>query len=82
MRRLDGRVAVITGAGGELCGVMAEALGDVGCKSYIGRGESMLAMDVTVVNAADVDLPAGVGIAVVADELGHRPGLESRSMSP
>ena len=37
-------------------GMMAETLGDVGGQADVGRGQPMLAMDVAVVNAADMDV--------------------------
>jgi len=41
---------------------------------------AVLAVDVAVVDAADGDDAAGFVAAVVADELGHRPGLERRAV--
>ena len=59
-------------------GVMAEALGDVGGEADVGGSEAVLVVDVAVVQAADGEHVASVVVAVVADELGHRPGFERR----
>ena len=61
-------------------GVMAEALGHVGGQADVGGGEPVLEMDVAVVDAADGDVSAGIAVAVIADELGHRPGFHRRPM--
>ena len=61
-------------------GVMAESLGDVGGQADVGRGQAMLAVDVAIVNAADVDVAADVVVAVIANELSHRPRFERRPM--
>ena len=62
--------------------VVAETLGDVGGQAYISRRQTMLTVDVAVVDSADVDLQSGVGIAIVANELSHRPRLERGPMGP
>ncbi len=61
--------------------VMAETLGHVGGQADVGRGQAVLAMDVTVVNPANGGNLAGFSVAVIADELGHRPGFQGRPMS-
>ncbi len=67
---LTGKVAAITGAGGELCGVMAEALGSLGVKVAVldialekarGRAESILRSGGTAMAlSCDVLDPAGL----------------------
>ena len=41
----DGRVAVITGAGGVLCSVMAKALAESGAVTIVGGGDSAAAVE-------------------------------------
>ena len=59
-------------------GVMAEALGDVGGQADVGRGQTVLEMDVAIVQPADREDIAGFVVAVIADELGHRPRFQRR----
>jgi hypothetical protein len=59
-------------------GVVAEALGHVGSQADVGRCQAVLEVDVAVVQPADRQRLAGLSVAVVADELGHRPGFQRR----
>src|SRR5438270_5006042 len=60
--------------------VVPETLGNVGRQTDVGRCQAVLEMDVAVMQTADGQNPAGFGVAVFADELGHRPGFERRSV--
>ena len=62
-------------------GVMAESFGDVRGQPDIRRGEPMLAVDVAIVNLADRFQLARLVVAIIADELSHRPRLKNRTMS-
>ena len=61
-------------------GMVPEALGHVRGQANVRRGEAVLQMDVTVVQAADGRDRTGLVAAVLADELGHGPRLHRRSM--
>src|SRR5262249_55533463 len=63
-------------------GVVAEALGDVGGEADVGGGEAVFTVDVAGVHAPDGDHAARLGVAVVADELGHRPRLPRWAVRP
>ena len=61
-------------------GVMAKTLGDVSGQADIGGGQAMLAVDVAIVHAANGRDRARFRIAVIANELSHRPGFQRRAM--
>jgi NAD(P)-dependent dehydrogenase (short-subunit alcohol dehydrogenase family) len=62
---LEGKVAVITGGGGELCGIMAEALGSMGVKVAI--------LDLNIINAettaSQIVKAGGQALAISCDVL-------------
>jgi len=57
---------------------MAEALGNVGGKADVGGGETVLVVDVVIVNTTDRGHLAGLVATVVANELSHGPRLIER----
>jgi len=59
-------------------GMVTEALGDVRRQADVGRGEAVLAVDVAVVELANLDGMASLAVTVITDELGHRPRLLRR----
>src|SRR5438046_9961512 len=50
-------------------GMMAKAFGHVSGQADIGRGQPMLAMDISVMLKANLTRPARIGIAIIPDEL-------------
>src|SRR2546421_12457779 len=62
--------------------MVTEPLGDVSGQTYISGGEPVLAVNVAIMHPANVDLLAGVGVAVVPNKLSHGPGFQRPAMSP
>src|SRR5205823_5361371 len=58
--------------------VMAESFGNVSGEADVGGGEAVFAMDVAIMDLADVDVVASLVVAIIADELCHRPRLMDR----
>ena len=63
-------------------GVVPEALGNVSGKANVGRGEAVLQVDVTIVQATDGGDGTRFVAAVLPDKLGHRPGFQRRTVLP
>jgi hypothetical protein len=61
-------------------GVVPEPLGDVGRQPDVRGRQAVFAVDVAVVDPADVNVRAHFGVAIIADELGHGPRFERRAV--
>ncbi len=61
-------------------GMMPEALGYVGGEADVRRSEPVLTVDIPVVNTSNGRDAPNDAVAMVADELRHRPWFERRTM--
>ena len=63
--------------------MMAKALGDVSGETNVCGCETMLVMNVSVMESADGrDLSIAAFLTMLANELGHGPRFERRAMGP
>ena len=58
----------------------AKALSYVGGQADVGGGQPVFAMNIPVMHAAHGRHPARIRIAIIPNELSHRPGLKRRPM--